>query len=128
MFEKATRLKLRFNTPVGNVSIEDLWDMPLTAPNGVDLDNMAKGLSKAVAESKDESFVVKKSATNTVLGLKFDIVKYVIKVKLEEIEASEKRAETKAKKEKILEIIADKEDTSLRNKSAASLKKMLEDL
>ena len=35
MFEKAARLKLRFTSPSGVVSVEDLWDLSLTRLNKV---------------------------------------------------------------------------------------------
>ena len=30
LFERATLLKLRFTTEYGMISVEDLWDLPLT--------------------------------------------------------------------------------------------------
>lgn len=128
MFEQASRLKLRFDTDRGNVTTEDLWDLPLTSSSNISLDCIAKGLNKAVNQSEEESFVVKRSTTNTVLELKFDIVKHVISAKLDEIESNKKAGEKKDKREKILNILADKEDSSLKNMSAANLKKMLNDL
>ena len=60
MFERASKLKLRFNTEKGMVTTEDLWDLPLLQRNAVDLDSLAKNLNKAVKESGEESFVLKK--------------------------------------------------------------------
>jgi hypothetical protein len=34
IFEQATRAKIRFSTPVGMLSVEDLWDLPLTSTQG----------------------------------------------------------------------------------------------
>jgi hypothetical protein len=128
MFEKASRKKLRFDTVKGLVTTEDLWDMPLTRADSFSLDDLAKSLNRALKESEEESFVVKKSSENTILDLKFSIVKHVIKTRLAEIEERENAAATKAKKEKILAIIADKEDDSLKDKSISALKKMVADL
>ena len=50
MFEKATRLKLRFETVRGYVTTEDLWDIPLSAVNGFCLDTIAKNLNKKLKE------------------------------------------------------------------------------
>ena len=124
-FEKASRLKVRFNTVKGDITVEDLWDLPLTSRNGADLDTVAKSLNKAVKDSGEESFVLKKNSANTTLDLKFDIVKYVIKVKIEEAEASKKALENKGKKEQLLGIIAAKESEDLQGKSLEELKEMV---
>lgn len=128
MFEQATRLKLRFNTVRGNVTAEDLWDMPLTHSSGFSLDDLAKSLNKMVKESAEESFVVAKTSENDIIELMFEIVKYVIGKRLEEAKEKENAAEKADKKKKILAILAEKEDDSLKSKSSAALKKMLEEL
>lgn len=128
MFEKASKLKLRFETERGNVTTEDLWDIPLVAPNNMSLDHIAKTLSRALKEDEEESFVIAKSTKNYDLELKFEIVKHIIKYKLQEKEKRENEAANKLKKEKILSILADKEDDALKGKSVASLKKMLDEL
>jgi chemotaxis signal transduction protein len=128
MFEKASRLKLRFETGKGLLSVEDLWDLPLTVRgDGVSLDNLAKALNKKVKEDAEESFVVKKSEADTISALKFDIVKYIIGVKLSEIEASEKKEIRDDQRKRILEIIADKNDEGLRNKTVEELRDMLKE-
>lgn len=86
MFEQATRLKLRFavGTRV-NLTVENLWDLPLTNVKGEDLDHIAIELQEKLS-TNEKSFVVQQSKTKeTQLNqLKFDIVKYIIDVRLEE--------------------------------------------
>jgi len=122
MFEQASKMKLRFTTPKGLINVEDIWDLPLES-----LDDLAKGLNRSIKESDEESFIVKKTKANNRLNLQFEIVKYIIKDKLEAIEALENRLANKARKEKIMNIISEKEDNSLKNKSVAALKKMLDE-
>ena len=86
IFEKASRLKLRFN--VGsrlNLTVENLWDLPLIHTKGEDLDHIAIELQEQLS-SNEKSFVVQQSKTKEtqVNQLKFDIVKYIIDVRLEE--------------------------------------------
>ena len=126
MFEKATRLKLRFPSQKGFLTVEDLWDLPLTGK--VSLDNIAKQLNKEIKDSSEESFVIKKTEKNSILELKFELVKYIIKVKLSEIETAEKAKVLKEKKQKIMELIQEKENESLKSKSLEDLQKMLDDL
>lgn len=124
MFEKASQMKLRFTTNRGDVTTEDLWDIPLTSRNnGFSLDDLAKSLNAAVKESGEESFVVKKTRVNSLLELRFEIVKHIINVKLEEAEQEKNAAANKLQKEKILAIITDKEDDGLRDMSLKDLKK-----
>ena len=128
LFEKASQRKLRFETCRGLVTTEDLWDIPLTNSwQDFSLDDIAKCLNRQLKEAEEESFVTPHTKATTTLSLALDIVKRVIEVKLKNIEIQEKRAATIARKDKIMEILASKEDDSLREKSAEELKKMLED-
>lgn len=44
IFEQASREKVRFQTQVGQVSVEDLWELPLSSKaNKPNLDDIAKG-------------------------------------------------------------------------------------
>jgi hypothetical protein len=134
MFEQASRLKLRFSTPVGLISVEDLWDLPLTSKVGRahtiighNLDDLARDLSKRVAET-EESFVEKPASKDIETNLRFEIVKRVIEVRLEERDKAKAALAKKAKKQKILEILASKEDNAMQDMSEEDLKKMLEEL
>ena len=127
-FEKASRLKLRFNTNKGDITVEDLWDLKLESRNGFDLETVAQSLNRAVKESGEESFVKRRNAKNAVLELKFEIVKYIIKVKMDEAEVAEAKVENKAKKELILGIIANKQNEELQGKSVEELTAMVTSL
>ncbi|MCK5610619.1 hypothetical protein KAR91_52590 [Candidatus Pacearchaeota archaeon] len=128
MFEKASRLKIRFRTDKGDLTVEDLWDLPLTSTRGISLDDIAMDLNKAVKDSEEESFVLKKNEANDTLDLMFGIVKHIIKIKIDENDARIKASENKAKKEHLLSVIADKESDALKGKSIEELKKLVEDL
>lgn len=128
MFEKAARFKLRFETPLGNLSVEDLWDLPLTSNRNVSLDDVARNLHRSIKEAEEESFVVKATSANEKLQLGFDIVKHIIEVRLAENEAEKTKAENKAKKQKLLSLIADKQDESLKASSVEELQAMVEAL
>lgn len=128
MFEKASKLKLRFSTTRGAITTEDLWDLPLTSANGVSLDGIAKALNKQVKESEEESFVVAKSNKSSILELQFEIVKHIINVRLDENARRKDLAAAKAQKEKILSVIEAKQDEELLGKSLDELKKLAEAL
>jgi len=129
MFEKASRLALRFITPKGSLSVEDLWDLPLTAANaGTSLDNIAKGLYRQLKEADTESFVVKAKKSDEILQLKFDIVKHIIEIRLAENERASAKKEAKEKKQKILSIIAQKQDEKLLGSSLEDLQKLADSL
>lgn len=128
LFERASRLKLRFATNRGLVSSEDLWDLPLTSTVNSSLDSIAKGLNKSIKESEEESFVVKRSDANTILDLQFEIVKHVIKVRISDNAAKLDISRKKEEKTKIERIISSKEDASLENESIDDLKKRLSEL
>jgi len=123
LFIKASRKKIRFSSTKGLLSIEDLWDIPLTM-----LDKVTVSLKKELDESAEMSFISKKSKATDDLELGFEVAKYVIETRLEEAEKARLAAENKAKREKILAIIEQKENEGLANADIADLRKMLDDL
>lgn len=128
-FEKATRLKLRFTTSQGILSAEDLWDIPLTTTRGnCNLNDIAKGLNRELKAAGEEDFVNKPTAANALIQLKFDLVKHVIAVRLAENEAARVAVERKEKKQRLLEIIAHKQDQELEGKSVEELTAMVNTL
>jgi hypothetical protein len=125
IFEKASRQKLRFASPRGQLSVEDLWDLPLTGKSA-NLDDIARDLHKRLQDSPNISFVSKASAADETLKLAFDVVKHVIEVRLAENAAAAVARENAAKKQRILEILNQRQDDALRNASEDELRKMLD--
>lgn len=122
MFEYATRNKVRLPFK-GLISVEDLWDLTLT-----NLDSIYKTLNKQVKQSEEESLLNTKTTVDKELDVQIAIVKHIVAVKLAEQEAREKASAKKAQKQKIMAIIASKQDEALQNSSVEDLQKMLDEL
>lgn len=121
LFESATRNKIRFGYR-GVISTEDLWDLDVE-----ELDGIYKNLMAEKKDSETESLLSEK-ITNSILETKIEIVKYIFGVKIDEAKAAELKAENAAKKQKILAILARKQDAELENKSTEELEKLIADL
>ena len=128
MFEKASRLKMRFPSPQGGLTVEDLWDLPLTSTRAANLNNIAKDISRRLKAEGEEDFVNPKSGADEALQVQLDIVKHIIQVKQSENEAARTLADRKQKKERIMEIIAKKQDQELEGKPLEELTAMVEGL
>lgn len=126
IFERATRLKIRYQTQNGILMVEDLWDLPLDSKIKASLNSIAIQLNRQIKDSGEESFIGK-SKVDPVLQLKFDIVKYIIDTKLSEAEDKANALAKKQYNEKILKLIDEKEDEALKGKSPEELKQMLKD-
>lgn len=119
-YKKASRMKLRVQTEKGNVGVEDLWDLSLTK-----LNEIAKQLNRAKQLDKEEDFL---SEIEVKDHLDFDIVLDILKTKQAEKIAKSKLAENKIKKDKLLAILANKQDESLSNLSEDELKQQIASL
>lgn len=122
MFEKITREKVRFQSPRGALTIEDIWDLPLR-DGTLNLDDIAKKLFQEL-QYNQESFVTPKKK-DTLTKLKFNAVRHIISVKLEEEEKRKIEAQNKIKYNKIVDIIAEKEVDELKEKSTKELEREL---
>lgn len=130
MFEKASRCTLRFDSARGLLSVEHLWQMPLTdrSGDGFSLDALAKAVNKELRDSEEESFVEEKSSRSGVLELKLDILKHIIAVRKDEAKEKERRIAAAQQLRKIDEILESKEDDALRGKTPEELRKLREEL
>jgi hypothetical protein len=57
IFEYASRNKIRFASPRGELSVEQLWDIPLRSKDDFNLNTIAQTANKAVKNATEESFV-----------------------------------------------------------------------
>ena len=114
IFEQATRRAIRFESAKGDLSVEQLWDLPLQSRNQFDLDTVAKTVNRQLNAVTEESFVsVRENPAKETLSLKLEIVKHIISVKLQEAEEARNRDKA-SEKEKLLRLLDEKQNEALR--------------
>lgn len=121
MYKKASRLKLRFQTSKGQLTVEQLWGLTMT-----DLKNVIIGLHKNIKKDEDEdlSFLEKEEVEESEDKLRYDIAVDIYKTKQAEVKESHEAAERRAYNKHIDELIAAKEEESLRGLSIEELRKL----
>lgn len=125
MYKEASKLKLRFNTEKGMLTVEQLWDCSRNL-----LVRTLKNVNNALKESApiedldflDESVVVK--TVDVENRLRFNILKDIYLAKVNEANEIRDAAAIKAHNAKIDSIIARKEDDKLESLSTEELAKM----
>lgn len=127
IFEQASRQGFRFETAKGHLTTEDLWHLPLTGINRVNLDDIAKSLKQKLNDTS-VSFVTDVTPVSKIYQAQFDIVLHIINTKLAEAKAAEQYRQNKEKKQKIMAIIEQKQDAALSSASLEDLQAMLNDL
>lgn len=113
MFEKAAREKFRFPSVRGELTVENLFDLPLQAKSGFDLDNVAKELNATLKQMGEESFVSTNTPGRTLVEEKLEIVKHVIKTRLDENAAKQNAAKRASEIEKLEALLERKQDEAL---------------
>lgn len=122
IFEKASRVSLRFPSNKGLLAAEQLWGIPLQSKNGFDLDSIAKSVNSVLKTGAETSFVsTASSPAQDEAQLQMDILKYVIADRLAENEAARGAAARKAERERLVGILGDKQEEDLRKLSADEL-------
>lgn len=122
IFETAVRNKFRFPCK-GFISTEDLWDLSVQQ-----LDSIFKTLKSQEKKAQEESLLEVRTPEDEVLMAKIEIVKHIVAVKLDEAKQAERAKENRDQKQKILGILAEKQDADLRNKTPEELQAMLNQL
>lgn len=95
IFEKATREKFRYPSAKGQLTTEQLWELPLTAKSGFSLDEVAKAVNAELKAVDTESFVATETnPAKATLETKLEIVKHVIAVRIADDRAAKAAAAT----------------------------------
>ena len=122
LFKEALVQKLRFKTIRGNISTEELWDIPLTSKNGFSLNDIAKDIYLELKQEVEIDFVGGTTSENSEGNLKLEILKEIIKDKKELIERQEQEASSKTHNQFIDSLIAEKQNESMKAMSIEELK------
>ncbi|MBD9511558.1 hypothetical protein IB265_32910 [Ensifer sp. ENS10] len=129
IFETASRKKFRYSSNRGELTTEQLWDLPLTSNNSFNLNIVAKTIANELKSAEDESFVAESAdPAKTLLSEKLDVVKSVIATKIAEKKAAEKRAADAERRKKLVEALAIQEDKALASLSREEILKQLQEI
>ena len=124
IFEVASRKKFLYDTEIGQLNTEQLWDLPLQSKRDgrADLDKTARVIFQELKGLEETSFVdTAPNPRKADLEVKLEIVKHIIAVKQAENKAAVEKAEKAERKRKLLEALANKEDQELAGKSREQL-------
>ena len=123
VFMLATKGKVRFAMN-GMIGVEDLWDLSLTK-----LDTLYKKYSEEFEQSsKGKGLLDVATQGDSDLKLKLEIIKEVFTIKKAESEEKEKKLANQREKARIRELIAQKKENSLGEKSVEELEELLKNL
>ena len=122
VFMEATRKKMRFPSTKGMLTVEDLWDLNNNALNEVYMQ------LKSEKKEDDGLLPSSNSAYNQEIDVKLEIIRCIYDSKVYAQKVQESNEIRRQQKEKIKEILKDREDGALRNKSTEELEEMLKNL
>ena len=126
MYKFVAQNKLRFPSSRGELTVEQLFDLPLKSNSGFDLDNIARTIHKGIKDIGEESFVENNNdPRKKILESSLDIVKDVIKTKQEENAARLGKIKKTEERKKILDAMAAKKDQQLSQASFEELEAKL---
>jgi hypothetical protein len=130
VFKFAAQCKLRFPSSRGDLTAENLFDLPLKSKSGFDLDTVARTIHAELKSMGEESFVEDPSddPRKKTLEVSLSIVKDVIKTKQDENAARLNKLKRAEERKKLLDAIAAKKDDQLSQATLDELEKKLSEL
>lgn len=133
LFRKAIENKWRFSVPGRNVlSLEELYDLPLSGNNGTNLDTVANVINNELQVKRGKvSFVTTNTRNDrevAELEDKLELVKDVIQVKLERNAARQEQVAKASEKAMLEALLVQKQTEALKNLSEEEIRKRLAEL
>jgi hypothetical protein len=126
LFLTASRQRFRYPSNRGELTTEQLWEVPLSSKNGFSLNAIAISVNAELKSLQEESFVeISSNPRRTELENMLELIKFVIATKQQEQKAATDRAAAQALKRKIQDAIAAKKDEALLGASVEELEAQL---
>lgn len=126
LFLTASRKQFRYRSEKGELTTEQLWDLPLTSRTQFDLNHIAMAVNHELKSIAEESFVsVSSDPRRGELETKLEIVKLIIATKQAEKQKATDAAAQAALKTKIQDAIESKQDQALVSSSLEDLQAQL---
>jgi hypothetical protein len=126
IFELASRQKTRFETIRGNISSEQLWDLPLTSKSGIDLDTIGQVVVAQLESTTTRSLVnAAPHPREADLNLQLALIKHVIAYKQEANAAALAKSKKTEERNRLIELLGKKQDAALEQLSEAEIKAKL---
>lgn len=120
LFARATKEQLRFTSEKGNLSVEQVWTLPLTGKS-VSLQSVANTVLEEIAATHDNSFIKTTNTGGSKNKLRMDILCFIRDTKLDEAKARTESAANRQLKIKLLKAKDRKDDESIDNMSKEEL-------
>lgn len=122
IYKEGVRLDVRFTTSKGSLNIQQLYQLSQT-----DLATAVKNQKKILKKDDEDglSFLDEASTVDKTEQLKFDILKDVYLTRKAENEERRTALANKEHRQKILQLIEQKKDGELQNKTLEELEAML---
>lgn len=113
IFARATRSKLRFPSDIGLISVEDLWDLPLTTSSRkkASLENVGNFLLRRQAQFDTGSILTttEPSPEKEAADLAVEVIRYIVAVREAENQAKTLAAAQASERARLDGVIADRE-------------------
>lgn len=119
IIEQAVKMKLRFDTNRGQLSVEQIYDLPLNTRNNTEgLKDLARQLN-SIIKAEDDLF--ESTTANKINKLRFDIVMQIIAERQAEAAKLVERKSLESQLEQFTEILNAKKNDAMKDLSVEEL-------
>lgn len=130
IFLQASRRAIRFPSPLGGLTVEDLWNIPLFSSNSkeVSLDSVGSALLEQQEKAKTRSILKSGALTQAQqdLNLAVDVIREVARIRQEENQARTVEAAKASERKRLDALIAAKTEQSMTLDDLVAARKALD--
>lgn len=124
LFESVTRSNLRFTTPNGQRSTEDLWTLPLDSKTQTNLYNLSDELDDKLRLAKQS----RRAKIDPVLKLQIEVINYIINTREQEIADRAENAQKQSRISELIDVLGEQQASEDRTKSKKDILKEIKKL